>query len=203
MPPQAQATRPPLVLIRQHFGGTVFDRRTSRYLPFDREATDLLLRLASQPIDSVLSGLGDEQARAVWDFFERFHRIGFFTIDGRFDGVVLDNPVPSDHLVGPLAVHLEVVAACNLSCRHCFAGALPRKEDPLTLAEPRRPLRRHGPDRELATRPDRRRADPEGATSSTSSTWRPTAASTPALRPTACRSPRRSPASSAAVTWSG
>jgi len=27
------------------------------------------------------------------------------------------------------------IAACNLACSHCFAGALPRQEKPLTLAE--------------------------------------------------------------------
>ena len=71
----------------------------------------------------------------LWEFFVRFHALGFFTIDGRFAGEVLDNEVPDDHLAGPLAVHLEVVAACNLHCCHCFAGVLPRKEDPLTLDE--------------------------------------------------------------------
>src|SRR5262249_32824961 len=41
----------------------------------------------------------------------------------------------ADHLVGPLAVHLEVVAVCNLACTHCFAGVLPRNHHPLTLRE--------------------------------------------------------------------
>ncbi len=53
----------------------------------------------------------------------------------RFAGEVLAVDAPSDHLVGPLALHLEVVAACNLTCSHCFAGSLPRKEKPLSLAE--------------------------------------------------------------------
>jgi radical SAM protein with 4Fe4S-binding SPASM domain len=34
-----------------------------------------------------------------------------------------------------LAVHLEIVAACNLTCSHCFAGVLPRNHHPLTLPE--------------------------------------------------------------------
>ena len=54
MPRQNMAARPPLVLIHQHFGGTVFDRRTSRYLPFDRDATDLLMRLG--PADRFRDG---------------------------------------------------------------------------------------------------------------------------------------------------
>lgn len=121
------------VLVRQHFGCTVFDRATSRYYPFDREATAVLLRLKDEPIDALLAEV--DEPEALWDFFARFHALGFFTIDGRFAGEVLDNEVPDDHLAGPLAVHLEIVAACNLTCRHCFAGVLPRKEEPLTLDE--------------------------------------------------------------------
>ena len=32
----------PLVFIPQHFGALVFDRRNSRYFPFDRESAALL-----------------------------------------------------------------------------------------------------------------------------------------------------------------
>jgi radical SAM protein with 4Fe4S-binding SPASM domain len=42
---------------------------------------------------------------------------------------------PVDHLVGPLAVHLEIIGACNLTCSHCFAGKLPRNDHPLRVAE--------------------------------------------------------------------
>src|SRR6266849_3511245 len=100
--------RQPLVLIPQHFGCLVFDRRTSRYLPFDREATGLLCALHRQPLNAVLAPLPAD---------------------------VLDVDVPADHLVGPLAVHLEIVGACNLTCTHCFAGVLPRNHHPLTLPE--------------------------------------------------------------------
>jgi len=114
----------------------VFDRTTSRYYPFDVDATGVLLRLKAEPIEVLLAEERNrDRADAVWEFFERFHALGFFTVDGHFSGQVLDNEVPDDHLAGPLAVHLEVVAACNLHCRHCFAGILPRKEDPLTLDE--------------------------------------------------------------------
>ncbi len=103
------------VLVRQHFGCTVFDRATSRYYPFDREATALLLRLVDRPIEALMAESPDD-AEALWAFFVRFHHLGFFTIDGFFGGEVLDNEVPDDHLAGPLAVHLEIVAACNLGC---------------------------------------------------------------------------------------
>jgi radical SAM protein with 4Fe4S-binding SPASM domain len=69
------------------------------------------------------------------DFYQFFYRRGFFDLKGLLAGDVLDVEPPEDHLVGPLAVHLEVIAACNLSCCHCFAGELPRSPDPLTLLE--------------------------------------------------------------------
>jgi radical SAM protein with 4Fe4S-binding SPASM domain len=130
------AARNSLVLIPQHFGSLVFERRTSRYLPFDAEATALLRRLRREPIDAVLSALEDGGERqAVLAFYEALVRRGYFGLDGRLAADVLDVAVPPDHLVGPLAVHLEIVAACNLTCTHCFAGVLPRHHHPLTLAE--------------------------------------------------------------------
>lgn len=129
--------RAPLVLTRQHFGSIVFDRRTSRYLPFDHEATDVLLRLKEDAFDAVrASAATDAEARGLEAFFSRFHRLGFFTLEGRFAGDILPLSIRPDHLVGPLAVHLEIVAACNLKCAHCFAGPLPRRGgSPLSLVE--------------------------------------------------------------------
>jgi radical SAM protein with 4Fe4S-binding SPASM domain len=128
--------RNPLVLIPQYFGCLIFDRRTSRYLPFDHEATELLRALYSHPIDVVLADFPDHEEReAVARFFACFYERGFFSLDGRLAADVLEVDVPADHLVGPLAVHLEVMGACNLTCRHCFAGVLPRNHHPLTVAE--------------------------------------------------------------------
>jgi radical SAM protein with 4Fe4S-binding SPASM domain len=126
----------PLVLIPQHFGCLVFDRRTSKYLPFDADATALLQRLRAEPFDVVLAEVTDDERREqMTRFFEHFYDLGYFTLDLRLAGGALDVLPPADHLEGPLAVHLEVVAACNLRCIHCFAGALPRKEHALSLAE--------------------------------------------------------------------
>jgi mycofactocin biosynthetic radical S-adenosylmethionine protein MftC len=126
----------PFILIPQFFGSIVFDRSTSRYLPFDSETTELLKRSWTTPFFALIGAIDDaekrEQAHA---FFRHFYELGFFTIQGCFAGTVLDTPPAQDHLTGPLAVHLEIVAACNLACTHCFAGVLPRKEKPLTLAE--------------------------------------------------------------------
>lgn len=129
--------RAPLVLIPQFFGSLVFDRRTSRYLPFDAEATDVLRRLSAHPIDQVLAETADADRRVLIErLFEHFYDLGFFTVDSRFAGVVKENlDVPPDHLTGPLAVHLEVIASCNLGCTHCFAGDLPRREKRLSLEE--------------------------------------------------------------------
>jgi MoaA/NifB/PqqE/SkfB family radical SAM enzyme len=126
----------PLVVIPQYFGSLVFDRRTSRYLPFDQEATSLLLDLHRRPLSSVLASIAKVEDRAaVVRFFECFYEKGFFGFDGRLAAQVLNVAVPADHLVGPLAVHVEIIAACNLTCTHCFAGVLPRNSQPLTVTE--------------------------------------------------------------------
>jgi mycofactocin biosynthetic radical S-adenosylmethionine protein MftC len=128
-------SRPPLVLVPQYFGSTVFDRRSSRYVPFDHEATAVLLQSRETPIGALVDAAPEERRAALAAFASVFHDKAFFTHDLYFDGVALDVQPPSDHLTGPLAVHLEVVAACNLTCSHCFAGELPRREPPLSLAE--------------------------------------------------------------------
>ncbi|MCW3050916.1 MAG: radical protein [Chthonomonadales bacterium] len=126
----------PRVLIPQFFGCTIFDRSTSKYLPFDAETTALLRRSQTHPFPLLIAEIEDpekrEQAAA---FYAHFYQQGFFGLDGCFAGVALDVEPAADHMTGPLAVHLEVVAACNLTCTHCFAGSLPRKERPLTLSE--------------------------------------------------------------------
>jgi len=129
-------SRRPLVLAPQPFGSTVFDRRTSRYLPFDHEATALLRAARDVSADRLVARESDPERReALAAFVEHFVERGLFTVDLRFAGDVLDVVPPTDALLGPLAVHLEVVAACNLACTHCFAGTLPRRDRPLDLVE--------------------------------------------------------------------
>jgi MoaA/NifB/PqqE/SkfB family radical SAM enzyme len=136
---ELEIDRKPLVLVPQFFGSTVFDRRTSRYLPFDHEATNLLREMSIHPFEEVRARWAfqetTERVTALERFFEKFTDLGFFTLERRFAGDMLDVEVPADHLVGPLAVHLEVVSSCNLTCTHCFAGDLPRRERQLSLAE--------------------------------------------------------------------
>jgi mycofactocin biosynthetic radical S-adenosylmethionine protein MftC len=134
---QTQPSRQsPLVLVRQSFGSLVFERCTGRYLPFDHESTALLVELATEPIDRVIAKRALAAKReGVERFYERFYERGFFTIEGHFAGEILPVRVAGDYLTGPLAVHLEVTTACNLKCRHCFAGKVPRQGRVLGMAE--------------------------------------------------------------------
>jgi radical SAM protein with 4Fe4S-binding SPASM domain len=125
-----------VVLIPQHFGSLIYDHQTSQYRPFDQETTRLLIRLKSEPIDSILSAIKNEQRKQqIIHFFEHCTQLGFFNLEHQFIGTVLDRTPPPNRLVGPLTLHLEVMNACNIECKHCFAGKLPRREKPLTLAE--------------------------------------------------------------------
>jgi mycofactocin biosynthetic radical S-adenosylmethionine protein MftC len=128
----------PLVLAPQFFGCLIFDRRSSRYLPFDHESTSVLLELAETPFEEVHRRWSVEHdgasVAALEGFYEGLDSLGFFTLDGRLATAVLPVVPPPGHLVGPLAVHLEVAGSCNLRCSHCFAGDLPRREKPLSLA---------------------------------------------------------------------
>jgi mycofactocin biosynthetic radical S-adenosylmethionine protein MftC len=128
----------PLVLVPQFFGSLIFDRRSSRYLPFDHESTSVLLELADTPFEEVHrhwpAAHDSASVAALEGFYEGLDALGFFTLDGRLAASVLPVTAPPGHLAGPLAVHLEVAAFCNLTCTHCFAGDLPRREKPLPLA---------------------------------------------------------------------
>ena len=132
----AVAQRKSFVLIPQFFGSIVFDRSTSRYMPFDREATRLLRKSIAEPITDYISEQSDPARQSdLIDFYESLCRKHFFDFNNRFHAEVLELTPPTDHLTGPLAVHLEIIGACNLACTHCFAGTLPRNQNPLQLSE--------------------------------------------------------------------
>ncbi len=123
-----------LVLIPQHFGSLLFDRGSSRYYPFDQEATSFLRRLITTPDDVVVSQSEDPETAVA--FLQQIGPLSFLRPDGRLAATVLNAVPPEDHLLGPLAVHVEVIAKCNLACTHCFADPLPRGgRDALTCAE--------------------------------------------------------------------
>lgn len=129
-------TLAPLVLTPQHFGSLVFERATSRFVPFDHETTRLLRALSQRSFSQVMAERPAPEHAPLEGFYESFDERGWFSVDGRFTGVINEvAQVPANHLVGPLAVHLEVVGACNLACTHCFADPLPRNRELLTLDE--------------------------------------------------------------------
>lgn len=125
----------PLVIVPQHFGSLVYERQRVRYLPFDQAGTQLLVRSMHEPLGAVVRCLPAGQRDDAAAFFDHFYEAGWFDLSGRFLGTRLDVEPPADVLLGPLVTHLEVVAACNLTCTHCFAGELPRAGRLLTLAE--------------------------------------------------------------------
>lgn len=128
-------SRPSLVFIPQHFGALLFDRRSSRYLPFDKSAAAALRAMTEHPAGDVIVASAPEDREAVEGLAVDLAARGYLRMDGRLAAARIDREPPADHLLGPLAVHLEVIGACNLTCTHCFAGELPRNHHPLTLAE--------------------------------------------------------------------
>lgn len=123
----------PLVFVPQHFGALLYDRRCGRYYPYDADAAAVLSALCAADVDTVAAA--HPAPEQVEDFCDSLAAMDFLTPDGRLAAVAVDAEPPADHLLGPLAVHLEVVGTCNLSCAHCFAAPLPRAPDRLTLAE--------------------------------------------------------------------
>ncbi|AKQ66556.1 Radical SAM, Pyruvate-formate lyase-activating enzyme like protein [Myxococcus hansupus] len=124
------------MLIPQHFGALLFDRRSSRYLPFDADAADVLGRLTERPAHDVIDEASEASRDAVEGLVRHLSQKGYLRMDGRLAAARIDRAAPpADHLLGPLAVHLEVIGACNLTCSHCFAGELPRNQSPLSVKE--------------------------------------------------------------------
>ena len=125
----------PLVLIPQHFGCLIFDRRTSRYMPFDQPSTDLLVNTVDRSFFDLIGELDEASRETQLAFCQRLYTQGFFGVDGRLVADVLAIDPPEGYLAGPLALHLEVIGACNLTCTHCFASPLPRNQNPLALSD--------------------------------------------------------------------
>jgi radical SAM protein with 4Fe4S-binding SPASM domain len=126
----------PLVLVPQYFGSIIYDYRTYQYMPFDREATLLFIELKEKSINEILNEIEEQKGRKrIWQFFNYFYKHGFFTFHQKFAGSIQDIKTPSDHLVGPLTLHLELTDSCNLQCRHCSAGQLPRNKQMMDLED--------------------------------------------------------------------
>jgi MoaA/NifB/PqqE/SkfB family radical SAM enzyme len=96
----------------------------------------VLSGLADVGIEALIANTKEGSRRAlVAQFYEELYALGFFTLDGRFAGEILDVTPPADHLTGPLAVHLQISDTCNLKCQHCFAGEFTRRGSALSMAE--------------------------------------------------------------------
>ena len=151
--------RAPLVLIPQFFGSLVFDRRTSRYLPFDAAATDLLLALADGPIERVLAeAAGADHREQIIRFFEHFYELGFFTVDTRFAGT-------SSKASTCLPIISWDRSPCTwrswrpaTSVHPLLRGRSAPAREPAEPGRTRSALRRDGQARQLPPRPHRRRA---------------------------------------------
>jgi radical SAM protein with 4Fe4S-binding SPASM domain len=94
-----------------------------------------LRAMVDRPVGDVVTSSPPEARGAVEGLAAMLWTRGYLRMDDRLAAAVIDREPPPDHLLGPLAVHLEVIGACNLACSHCFAGALPRNEHPLSVAE--------------------------------------------------------------------
>lgn len=73
-------TSSPLVLTPQHFGSLVFERHTSRYLPFDDEATALLRALARRPFQHVIADAPVADHPALEAFFSALQKRPTFAL---------------------------------------------------------------------------------------------------------------------------
>ena len=125
----------PLVLIPQHFGSLLFDRDSVRYLRFERAATDCLEQLMVHSAGELWSQTPSGDREELERFLDHLEALGVLDVNGRLPAARRSLVPPEHCLAGPLAVHLEVMGACDLSCRHCFAGPLPRHHNPLELWE--------------------------------------------------------------------
>lgn len=125
------------VLIPQYFGSLLFDRRNSQYFPFDHQTSEIFrLLIERSPGEFFRSHQSTADRESLIKFYQYFYSQGFFSIDGNFLGRILDvQTIPEDHLLGPLAVHLEVTTECNLDCLHCYAGANRDTGNSLTICE--------------------------------------------------------------------
>lgn len=118
-----------LILIPQYFGSIIYDRKSCRYGAFDSDATNLFANSIAAPARAFIDTLIDRhKIDAALRFFKSYKEIGYFDDDGMFSGRVLQASPSSDHLTGPLTVHLEVTAECNLKCVHCFASESKNKQ---------------------------------------------------------------------------
>jgi MoaA/NifB/PqqE/SkfB family radical SAM enzyme len=122
--------RSALTLQRRRAGGLVFDRRSGQFSRVGVDDLDLLEQLRLAPAVDVVTASPDPVAARAR--VQTWATLGVFTGRGHLDAELLP-PAPDgvDDPEPPLLVHLEIHGRCTLRCRHCFAGELPHRDEPL------------------------------------------------------------------------
>lgn len=113
---------PRYVLRPEHFGALVYDRETCQYMPFDREASELLRGARS----------ADTPAQAA--FLAAMTEEGLLDAGGELQARVVDDRAHPGRLSAPLTVYLGATEGCNLACAHCQAGSGPGPLVPMPRA---------------------------------------------------------------------
>lgn len=108
---------PRYVLRREGFGALIYDRETCQYLPFEADATEVLLARAESPRET----RGSEQA----SFVATMQAEGILDAEGRLAARVVADRAHPDQLSAPLTVYLGATEGCNLACSHCQADSEP------------------------------------------------------------------------------
>ena len=109
---------PRYVFRREHFGALVYDRETMQYVPYDAEATALLLGRAPGRLPRGLSA-----AERV--FLDAMQAEDLLDAQGRLAARIVPDLAHPDRVSAPLTVYVGATEGCNLACGHCQADSAP------------------------------------------------------------------------------
>ncbi len=115
--PSGPDAGPRHVLRREYFGALVYDRETCQYVPYDVEATELLLARARGP-----RAPADATEAA---FLETLVREEVLDARGELRARVVADRSATGRLSAPLTVYVGATQGCNLACSHCSSGSSP------------------------------------------------------------------------------
>lgn len=115
--PRSAEAGPRHVLRREHWGSLVYDRETCQYVPYDEDATALLLSRRPAASDEDRAFLATLRAEGLTDL-----------------RVVPDRSHPA-RVSAPLTVYLGATEGCNLACAHCQVDAPRGAARPMARAQ--------------------------------------------------------------------
>lgn len=102
---------PPIVARREHFGSLMFIRKDADYIPFDREATEILLRARERSLEELSRSLpSDKQRHSLQTFALLARKTGILDACGRFPGGVLSTDRSAE---GRLSAPVQAVLWCT------------------------------------------------------------------------------------------